>query len=186
MARRNWLERQLYLNPARLVFIDETALATNMARRYGRCKLGKRLRAGVPHGHYKSITFVAGLRLSGLVAAKALDGAMNGAAFETWLRETLGPTLEKGDIVVMDNLSSHKSERVAEILQTFGATVLYLPPYSPDMNPIERAYSKFKVQLRKLAERSVAGLMRALETCIEIFRPTECANYYASCGYDAD
>ena len=112
-----------------------------MARRCGRCKRGKRLRAAVPHGHYKTLTFVSGLRLSGLVAPKALDGPMNAERFEAWLRDDLGPTLKEGDIVVMDNLQSHKSERVKFILERFGASVLYLPPYSPDMNPIEKAYA---------------------------------------------
>ena len=157
-----------------------------MARRCGRCKRGKRLRAAVPHGHYKTLTFVSDSRLSGLVAPKALDGPMNAERFEAWLRDDLGPTLKEGDIVVMDNLQSHKSERVKFILERFGASVLYLPPYSPDMNPIEKAYAKLKAYLRKLAERTVPGLMALLEACADIFNPKEAANFFAACGYDTD
>ena len=157
-----------------------------MTRRCGRCKRGKRLRAAVPHGHYKTLTLVSGLRLGGLVAPRALDGAMNAERFEAWLRDDLGPTLKAGDTVVMDNLPSHKSERVRAILETFGAGVLYLPPYSPDLNPIEKAYAKLKAHLRKLAERTVSGLMALLETCADIFKPKEAANFFAACGYDTD
>ena len=186
-ARRlAWFEDQVLLDPARLVFIDETGATTNMARRYGRCKRGKRLRAAIPHGHYKTLTFVSGLRLNGLVAPRALDGPMNAERFEAWLRDDLGPTLEDGDIIVMDNLQSHKSERVKSILERFGASVLYLPPYSPDLNPIEKAYAKLKAYLRKLAERTVSGLMALLETCADIFKPKEAANFFAACGYDTD
>lgn len=181
-----WFEDQLLLDPARLIFIDETGATTNMARRYGRCKRGKRLRAAIPHGHYKTLTFVSGLRLNGLVAPKALDGPMNADRFEAWLRDDLGPTLNDGDIVVMDNLQSHKSERVKSILERFGASVLYLPPYSPDLNPIEKAYAKLKAYLRKLAERTVPGLMALLEACADIFNPTQAENFFAACGYDTD
>ena len=144
------------------------------------------MRVGLPHCHHKTITFVSGLRRSGLVAPRAFDGAMTAERFEAWLRDDLGPTLRRGDIVVMDNLSSHKSERVKLILTSFGASVLYLPPYSPDLNPIEKAYAKLKAHLRKLAERSVPGLMALLERCADIFKPTESANFFAACGYDTD
>ena len=147
-----------------------------MARKRGRCRRGRRLRAAIPHGHYKTVTLVAGLRLSGLVAQKAFDRPINAASFEEWVA--------KGDIVVMDNLSSHKGPKVEQLIKAVGAELRYLPPYSPDMNPIEKVYSKLKAFLRKIAERTVAGLMAALEACADIFKPTECANYFQACGYD--
>jgi transposase len=166
------------------VFVDETSATTNMARRYGRRRRGQRLRCGVPHGHYKAITFVCGLRLRGAVAPKAYDRAMNAATFAAWLVEHLLPNLEEGDVVVLDNLQAHKSARVAEILARKGCKVRYLPPYSPDLNPIEKAFSKLKAFLRKLAERTVAGLIATLESCADLFKSDECANYFEACGYD--
>jgi transposase len=182
--RLEWFERQPDLDPEKLVFIDETGASTNLARKGGRCRRGRRLRVGVPHGHYKTVTLVAGIRLGGLVAAKTYDRPMNAALFEEWVKHCLVPTLSKGDIVVMDNLPAHKGPRIAELIEPAGAELRYLPPYSPDMNPIEKAYSKLKAHLRKVAERTVAALMRTLETCADIFKPTECANYFAACGYD--
>lgn len=182
--RRAWFAEQLDLDPARLVFIDETGAATNLARKNGRCRRGRRLRAAIPHGHYKTVTLVAGLRLSGLVAQKVFDRAINAAAFEDWVEQCLIPTLAPGDVVVMDNLAAHKGLRVEELISAAGAKLRYLPPYSPDMNPIEKAYSKLKAFLRKIAERTVAGLMRALETCAHIFKPADCQNYFRACGYD--
>lgn len=184
--RRAWFCSQLDLDPEKLVFIDETGASTNLARKNGRCRRGRRLRAAIPHGHYKTITLVAGLRLRGLVAQKAFDGPINAASFEDWVEKCLVPTLSQGDIVVMDNLSSHKGPRVAQLIKAAGAEVRYLPPYSPDMNPIEKAYSKLKAFLRKIAERSVAGLIRALEACADIFKPVECEAYFKACGYDTD
>ena len=168
------------------MFVDETAATTNMARRYGRRRRGQRLRCGVPHGHYKAITFVFGLRLRGVVAPKAYDHAMNAETFEAWLEHHLLPTLEEGDIVVLDNLKAHKSSTVAEILARKNCTVRYLPPYSPDFNPIEMAISKLKAALRKLAERTVAGLLAVLEGCAGLFQKTECENYFQACGYESD
>ena len=182
--RWRWFDGQLDLDPLKLVFVDETSATTNMARRYGRRRRGQRLRCGVPHGHYKAITFVCGLRLRGLVAPKAYDRAMNAETFEAWLVEYLLPSLQEGDIVVLDNLQAHKSPKVAEILARKGCTVRYLPPYSPDLNPIEKAFSKLKAFLRKLAERTVAGLIAALEGCADLFKSKECANYFEACGYD--
>ena len=148
------------------MFVDETAATTNMARRYGRRRRGQRLRCGVPHGHYKAITFVFGLRLRGVVAPKAYDHAMNAGTFEAWLERHLLPTLEEGDIVVLDNLKAHKSPRVAEILVRKNCTIRYLPPYSPDFNPIERAISKLKSALRKARRprpyRNLGELRRSL------------------------
>ena len=166
------------------MFIDETGASTNMARNRGRSRRGRRLRGAVPHGHYKTVTLVAGLRLRGLVAQKAFDRPITAASFEEWVEKCLVPTLSKGDIVVMDNLSSHKGPKVEQLIEAAGAKLRYLPPYSPDMNPIEKAYSKLKAFLRKIAERTVAGLLIALDVCADLFKPTECANYFKACGYD--
>jgi len=166
------------------VFVDETGAATNMARRHGRRRRGKRLRCGVPHGHYKAITFICGLRLRGVIAPKAYDRAMNAETFEAWLEHHLLPTLNEGDVVVVDNLKAHKNPKVTEILARKNCTIKYLPPYSPDFNPIEMAYSKLKSVLRKLAERTVAGLIAILEACADLFKPDECENYFGACGYD--
>jgi transposase len=168
------------------VFIDETWASTNMARKRGRCRRGRRLRAAVPHSHSKTITLVAGLRLSGLVAQKAFDRPINAATFEAWVETYLVPTLSKGDIVIMDNLSSHKRPKVEQLITAAGAELRYLPPYSPDMNPIEKAYSQLKAFLRKIAERTVVGLLSALDACADIFKPTECANYFRACGYEPE
>jgi transposase len=166
------------------VFIDETGASTNMARTRGRSRRGRRLRAAIPHGHYKTVTLVAGLRLRGLVAQKAFDRPINAAAFEEWVEKCLVPTLSRGDIVVMDNLSSHKGPRVEQLIKAAEAELRYLPPYSPDLSPIEKAYSKLKAFLRKIAERTVAGLLSALDACADIFNPAECINYFEACGYD--
>lgn len=182
--RHEWFAGQLDFDPAKLVFIDETGASTNLARKGGRCRRGRRLRVGVPHGHYKTVTLVAGLRLRGLTAPKVYDRPINAALFEEWVEKCLVPTLAEGDIVVMDNLPAHKGPRVEQLIKAAGAELLYLPPYSPDMNPIEKAYSKLKAFLRRIAERTVAGLMRALEACADIFKPAECENYFAACGYD--
>jgi transposase len=182
--RRDWFACQLDLDPAKLVFIDETGASTSLARTHGRCRRGRRLRAAVPHGHYKTVTLVAGLRLRGLAAPRVYDRPMNAALFEEWVEKCLVPTLSQGDIVVMDNLPAHKGARVEQLIKSAGAELRYLPPYSPDMNPIEKAFSKLKAYLRKIAERTVAGLMRALEACADIFKSAECTNYFAACGYD--
>jgi transposase len=182
--RRDWFAGQLDLDPAKLVFVDETGASTNLARKSGRCRRGRRLRVGVPHGHYKTVTLVTGLRLRGLVAPKVYDRPINAALFEEWVEKCLVPALAQGDVVVMDNLPAHKGPRVKELIKAAGAELRYLPPYSPDMNPIEKAYSKLKAYLRKIAGRTVSGLIRALEACADIFKPAECENYFAACGYD--
>jgi len=184
--RREWFAGQLDLDPTKLVFIDETGASTNLARKSGRCRRGRRLRAAIPHSHYKTVTLVAGLRLRGLTAAKTFDGPINAALFEDWVETCLVPTLSPGETVVMDNLPAHKGPRVEQLIKAAGAELRYLPAYSPDMNPIEKAFSKLKAFLRKIAERTIAGLMRALETCAEIFKPSECTNYFKSCGYRDD
>src|SRR5829696_4928467 len=181
-----WGERvKRDLDPARLVFIDETWASTNMARRYGRALRGQRLRASVPHGHWKTTTFVAGLRLTGLVAPSVLDGPINRDAFEVYVEKVLVPELRLGDVVVMDNLSSHKGPSVRALIEAAGATLLYLPPYSPDFNPIENAFAKLKALLRKAAERTIDGLWAAIGRLIDTFTPSECANYFTAAGYDA-
>ena len=167
------------------MFIDETWASTNMARRYGRALRGQRLRVGVPHGHWKTTTFIAGLRASGLVAPFVLDGPINRDAFETYVARVLLPELQEGDVVIMDNLSSHKGPRVREIIERAGAMLLYLPPYSPDFNPIENAFAKLKALLRKAAERTLEGLWTAIGRLLNAFTPRECANYLAAAGYDA-
>src|SRR5271157_2112726 len=153
-------------------------------RNGGRHQIGIPGRIASEFAHNKTVTLVAGLRLRGLVAQKAFDRPINAASFEEWVEKCLVPTLSKGDIVVMDNLSSHKGPRVEQLIKAAGAELRYLPPYSPDMNPIEKAYSKLKAFLRKIAERTVAGLLIALDACADIFKPAECVNYFKACGYD--
>ena len=168
------------------MFIDETWTATNMARTHGRCGRGERLRMGFPHGHRKTTTLVAGLRLGGMVAPMVLDGPINGDWFEAYVAQMLAPTLRRGDIVVMDNLPSHKRPSVRAMIEARGARLAFLPPYSPDLNPIEMAFAKLKALLRKAAERSVDGLWAAIGRLVDVFTPQECANYFAAAGYDAD
>ncbi len=184
-AREEWFDGQLDLDPSRLIFIDESGLNTKMARLRGRSPRGERCRAAVPHGHWKSTTFTAGLRFDGIVAPWLLDGAMDGEAFLVYLRRVLGPTLQPGDVVVMDNLPAHKVAGVREIIEAAGACLRYLPPYSPDFNPIEMAFAKLKAFLRKVAARSIPELWDAVSLAIERFEPKECENFFAHAGYDA-
>lgn len=155
-----------------------------MARTHGRAARGERLRAPIPHGHWKTTTFVAGLRTTGMVAPMVLDGPINSLAFQAYVDQVLVPELLPGDIVVMDNLSSHKGAGVRIAIEAVGASLLYLPPYSPDFNPIENAFSKLKAALRKAAERTVEALWATIGKIIPTFTPTECANYFANAGYD--
>lgn len=171
--REAWFDSQLDLDPEKLVFIDETWTTTNMARKNGRASKGERLRAGVPHGHWKTTTFVAGLRLTGMTAPMVLDRPINGQWFQAYVDQVLVPTLSPGDIVVMDNLGSHKGAGVRKAIEAVGATLLYLPPYSPDFNPIENAFSKLKSLLRKAAERTVEGLWSRIGELLKEFSPTE-------------
>jgi len=184
--REDWFNNQLDLDPVRLVFIDETWASTNMARLRGRSQKGERLRAGIPHGHWKTTTFVAGLRLTGMVAPLVLDGPINREAFHAYVNQVLVPELAPGDIVVMDNLGSHKGPAVRDAIEAVGATLLYLPPYSPDFNPIENAFAKLKALLRKAAERTVDDLWDAIADLIDLFTPQECANYFKAAGYDLE
>ena len=182
-GRAVWRERQPHLNPTQLVFIDETWATTNMARRYGRSPRGERLVASVPHGHWKTSTFLAALRHDGLVAPCVIDGAINGAAFRAYVEQFLAPTLKPGDLVVLDNLSSHKVAGVREAIEACGARLLYLPPYSPDLNPIELAFAKFKQLLRKAAARTIEALWNTIADALRAFSSDECANYLAHAGY---
>lgn len=183
LRREAWREEQVDLDPDRLVFIDETWASTNMARSRGRARRGQRLRAAIPHGHWKTTTFLAGIRRGGIVAPFVIDGPINRDAFETYLEAVLLPTLAPGDIVVMDNLSSHKGPRVRAMIEAVGASLLYLPPYSPDLNPIENAFAKLKALLRKAAERTVDGLWTTIGAMLHLFTPRECDNYFAAAGY---
>lgn len=184
--RLDWFEGQLDLDPDKLVFIDETWTATNMTRSHGRCRRGERLRMGWPHGHRKTTTLVAGLRRTGMVAPMVMDGPINGDWFETYVGQLLVPTLAPGDVVIMDNLSSHKRRSVREMIEAAGAELRFLPPYSPDFNPIEMAFARLKALLRKAGERTVDALWDVIGKLVGMFEPDECINYFAACGYDAD
>lgn len=184
--REAWRQEQSSFDPARLVFIDETWASTNMARRHGRCPRGERLQVGVPHGHWKTTTFVGALTLRGFIAPWVLNGPINADAFETYVEKVLVPELRKGDIVVMDNLSSHKGSGVRTLIEAAGAQLRYLPPYSPDLNPIENAFSKLKAMLRKAAERTMDGLWTQIGRLLDLFLPDECKNYFTAAGYVAN
>jgi len=174
------------LAPERLVFIDETGASTKMARRYGRAPRGERCRAPVPHGHWKTTTFVGALRLEGITAPMVLDRAMYGVAFLAYVEQVLVPTLTPGDIVIMDNLPAHKPAAVRHAIEAAGAELRFLPPYSPDFNPIEMAFSKLKAFLKKTAARSIDDLWDAIAIGIDTFTPIECQNYFAAAGYDRE
>lgn len=165
------------------MFIDETWATTNMTRRYGRAARGLRLLAPVPHGHWKVTTLVAGLRSSGITAPCVFDGAINGDRFRAYVKQILAPTLRPGDIVLLDNLSSHKAAGVLEAITAQGAQLIYLPPYSPDLNPIEQAFAKFKAVLRRAAERTVESLWQTIGRTLECYRPSECRNFFRNSGY---
>ena len=185
-ARVAWFEGQLDLDPAKLIFIDETGTSTKMARLRGRAKRGQRCRAAIPHGHWKTTTFTAGLRLNGLAAPMVLDGPMNGDAFLAYIEQVLVPELAKGDVVIMDNLPAHKVTGVRQAIEGAGARILYLPPYSPDFNPIEMAFSKLKALLRKAAARTITELWDVIANCLDQFKPDECRNYFIAAGYDPE
>jgi transposase len=181
--RAEWRVQQVGLDPERLVFLDETWAKTNMTRPRGRSLRGTRLVATVPHGHWKTTTFLAALRTSGLTAPMVIDGAVNGDLFLAYVRQQLAPTLRPGDVVIMDNLSSHKRPGVREAIEAVGARLLFLPPYSPDFNPIDQAFAKFKWLLKSAAERTVEALWQTCGTLLERFTETECRNYLRHCGY---
>jgi transposase len=177
------MREQGMFDPARLVFIDETSTNTAMVRLRGRCPRGIRLTDHVPHGHWKTITFIAGLRRRAMVAPFVLDGPMNSTSFMAYLKRCLVPTLKRGDIVMMDSLPVHKAAGVREVIEAAGAKLRYLPKYSPDLNPIEMAFSKLKAHLRKAAERTIPRLSRRIGALTAKFSPQECANYFRHAGY---
>jgi transposase len=182
-ARQCWKAKQALLDTTRLVFVDETGTSTKMVRTHGRCRRGRRLIGKAPWGHWKTTTFTAGLRCDGLVAPCVLEGPMNGEAFRAYVEQMLAPSLSQGDIVVIDNLSAHKVEGIRVAIEAKGAILLYLPPYSPDLNPIEMAFAKLKTLLRKTAARTQDALWDAIAQVLGAFTPDECANYLAHAGY---
>jgi transposase len=182
-ARRRWMREQGMFDPARLVFVDETCTSTNMVRLRGRAPRGERLIGYAPHGHWKTITFVAGLRQRGIVAPFVLEGAMNGPMFLAYVKQCLAPTLKHGEIVIIDNLPVHKVAGIEEAIEAVGARLVYLPPYSPDLNPIEMAFSKFKAHLRKAAEHTIAHLLRRIGRIVTDFSAQECRNLFRHAGY---
>lgn len=181
--RNDWRDSQAQIDPARVVFIDETWAKTNMTRTYGRSTIGTRLLQKTPYGRWQTTTFLAGLRAEGFVAPLTIDGAVNGSIFLAWVEQHLSPTLQPGDIVVMDNLSCHKVVGVREAIEAQEAELRYLPPYSPDLNPIELAFSKLKKLLRDGAQRTVDKLWELCGQALDAFTPTECLNYFRHCGY---
>lgn len=185
-ARLVWFAGQPDLDPSRLVFVDETGLNTKMARLHGRCLRGERLHSPIPHGHWNTTTFVAGLRLDGLTAPLVLEGPMNGQTFLAWVEQFLVPTLSPDDIVIMDNLSSHKGSKVRAAIEAAEAELRFLPPYSPDFNPIEMAFSKLKALLRKAAERTRNALWNTVGNLIGTFTQSECASFFTATGYEPD
>jgi transposase len=186
IQRQSWFDSQIDLPPDRLIFIDETWASTAMTRKRGRAPIGERLRMGVPQGHWKTTTFVAGLRCDGLIAPFVLDGPMTRSAFELYLTRVLVPELREGDVVVMDNLPSHKGPKVQQLINAAGAALLYLPSYSPDFNPIEQVFAKLKALLRKAEARTVDGLWNLIGSLLDCFTPDECQRYFAASGYEFD
>lgn len=185
LERTQWKENQPALDVRTLVFIDETGAATNMTRLRGRAPIGERCVSPVPHGHWNTTTFIAGLRVGEVVAPMVLDGPMDGEAFLVYVRDVLCPTLHLGDIVIADNHRSHTIAAARELIEARGAALRLLPPYSPDLNPIEKLFSKLKALLRKAAHRTVETLWKEIGNLLDTFPPHECANYFKSSGYNA-
>ena len=182
-SREGWRGEQADLDPERLIFIDESGLSTKMARLRGWAPKGQRCRAAVPHGHWKTITFVGALTLAGVIAPMLIDQPMDGEIFLAWCEQMLVPALRPGDIVVMDNLPAHKIAGIRAAIEACGATLLYLPPYSPDFNPIENAFAKLKAHVRKHDARTIDALEAATADALRQFNPTECANFFSHAGY---
>jgi transposase len=182
-AKGQWQVKRLGFSPERFVFLDETWVKTNMTRPRGRAYRGTRLIASVPHGHLKTTAFLAGLRTSGLIAPLVVDGAINGDMFVAYVEQELVPVLKAGDIVVLDNLSSHKRHEARVAIEAVGAELWFLPPYSPDLNPIENAFSKFKWLVKSAEERTVEGLWSLCGKLSQMITSTECLNYMTHCGY---
>jgi transposase len=182
--RSRWRVWQRYMDGERFVFIDETAATTAMTRLSGWGPRGERLVDAAPAGHWKTTTVVAGLRSTGVVAPLVLDGPMTGTVFRTYVEQALAPALEPGDIVAMDNLAVHKVAGVKEAIRAAGASVFYLPSYSPDFNPIEQFFAKLKALLRKAAARTQTALWETIGTSLDDFTPAECQNYIVNSGYE--
>ena len=178
-----WRAEQLNLDPAKLIFIDETWAKTNMTRLRGRAPRGQRLIEKVPHGHWKTTTLVAALDRQGMRCGMTVDAAVNGDVFVAFVKQVLVPTLTPGDIVVMDNLSAHKVQGVRQAIEAAGASVVYLPPYSPDLNPIELAFSKLKQSMRSAGHRCVKDLWRDTQRLLDAISPTDATNFFRHCGY---
>lgn len=172
--------------PGRLIFVDETSVKTNMCRLRGRAPCGERLKGQAPFGKWHTQTFIAGLRCDGLIAPWVVSGALDGEAFDAYVETQLAPVLNKGDVVILDNLNTHKSRRAADALAARGAWFLFLPKYSPDLNPIEMAFSKLKAHLRRLAARTYDDLWRAIGDVCDFFNPDECWNFFKAQNYVAD
>lgn len=181
--RARWLRHQRRIDPCRLVFVDETWAKTNMTRTHGRAPRGQRLIGRVPHGHWKTMTFLAALRSDRIEAPCVVDGPINGVIFLGWVRQFLVPTLKPGDVVVLDNLGSHKGAAVRRAIRAAGAHLLFLPPYSPDLNPIEMMFAKLKALLRKSDERSIAAVWHRIGCLLDAFSPDECMSYLRHAGY---
>jgi transposase len=183
--RELWACKRSAIPAERFIFLDETWAKTNMTRLYGRCPVGERLHAFVPHGHWQTTTLLTAIRHDGPIRQASLvyDGPMNGAVFGAYTREMLAPSLRPGEIVVMDNLGSHKAAGVREAVEAAGAELWYLPPYSPDLNPIEKLWSKVKAWLRRLAARTFETLVDAIAQALCAVSLDECAAYFRSCGY---
>jgi len=181
--RSQWKKHQDRLDPRRLVFVDETWAKTNMTRTRGWCRKGLPLKAKVPQGHWKTMTFLAALRHDRIAAPCVFDGPINGERFLAWVQQALAPTLNPGDVVIMDNLSSHKSPAIRKAIRDAGARLFFLPPYSPDLNPIEQVFAKLKTLLRKADERTIDATWRRIGKLLERFSPQECANYIRNSGY---
>ena len=179
-----WLKYRPLIDPSRLVFIDETWTKTNMAPLRGWAPIGQRIKAKVPHGHWKTMTFLAALRHDRLDAPWLIDGPINGEAFQTYVEKVLVPTLKPGDVVIMDNLGSHKGKAVRRAIRAVGAQLFFLPKYSPDLNPIEQFFAKLKHWLRKAASRTTDAIEQATGHIIATLTSKECSNYFANAGYD--
>ena len=185
-ARESWFDRQLDFEPHRLIFLDECGTNTKMARLYGRSRRGERCRAAIPHGHWKTTTLIAALSTEGIIAPMIMDGAMDGEMFQAYVQTLLAPCLMPGDIVILDNLPAHKVAGASRAIEAAGALLLFLPPYSPDFNPIEKAINQIKAYLKKTAARTREELHDAIAKAIDLVTPQNAQNYFAACGYQTD